>query len=236
MDDFSWGNTRVVTGEKGKKIVISDEGKFDPASIPRKKWEDYQAELWDAQTQHDTRSEYSGYSYATKTHAPPGSEYGMPPSRPMSEFGLHPQQKTRLRSPSPSEMMISGRNTMMGADGVELVNLELPPDDALLAEIRDILRTADLMTVTKKNIKSELERRFGLSLDAKRAYIGSGMFYFSSLFFPSSFISRAFLDPGHSSTIASLDHFYKSTVPILISYNSYRSSTLRKSIGRFCVR
>ena len=26
MDDFSWGNTRIVTGEKGRKIVISDEG------------------------------------------------------------------------------------------------------------------------------------------------------------------------------------------------------------------
>lgn len=45
MDDFSWGNTRIVTGEKGQKIVISDEGKFDPATIPRKKWEDYQHEL-----------------------------------------------------------------------------------------------------------------------------------------------------------------------------------------------
>src|SRR5436305_7298250 len=88
MDDFTWGNTRVVTGEKGKKIVISDEGKFDPASIPRKKWEDYQAELWEAQTQYDTHSEASGYSYATKSHAP-GSEYGMmPPSRPMSQLEL----------------------------------------------------------------------------------------------------------------------------------------------------
>jgi len=173
MDDFSWGNTRVVTGEKGKKIVISDEGKFDPASIPRKKWEEHQAELWDVQTQQDARSEYSGYSYATKTHAPPGSEYNMPGSRPMSEFGL-PAFKHQNRSLSPSELMMSGRNTMHVPNDVELVNLELPPDDQLLAEIRDILRTADLMTVTKKNIKAELEMRFGLSLDAKKAYISSG--------------------------------------------------------------
>src|ERR1700760_4705088 len=53
MDDFTWGNTRVVTGEKGKKIVISDEGKFDPASIPKKKWEEYQVELWEAQSRVD---------------------------------------------------------------------------------------------------------------------------------------------------------------------------------------
>ena len=48
MDDFSWGNTRLITGEKNKQVVISDEGKFNPDLIPHKKWEDYQAELWDA--------------------------------------------------------------------------------------------------------------------------------------------------------------------------------------------
>lgn len=50
----------------------------------------------------------------------------------------------------------------------------LPSDDALLAEIREILRTADLMSVTKKSVKQELERRFGVGLDAKRSYINSG--------------------------------------------------------------
>jgi chitin synthase len=50
----------------------------------------------------------------------------------------------------------------------------LPTDDMVLNEIRDILKTADLMTVTKKGIKLELERRFDVNLDAKRAYIGSG--------------------------------------------------------------
>ena len=48
-----------------------------------------------------------------------------------------------------------------------------PSDDAILAEIREILRTADLMTVTKKSIKAELERRFGVNMDSRRQYIGS---------------------------------------------------------------
>ena len=74
MDDFSWGNTRVVTGEAGRQIVVSDEGKFDPKSIPRKRWKEYQAELWDAQTQRDemdtdARSMISGVSYATRAGA-----------------------------------------------------------------------------------------------------------------------------------------------------------------------
>jgi chitin synthase len=48
-----------------------------------------------------------------------------------------------------------------------------PSDDAILAEIREILRTSDLMAVTKKSIKAELERRFGVNLDSRRQYIGS---------------------------------------------------------------
>ena len=42
QDDFSWGNTRIVIGERGDKKVVaaSDEG-FDPRSIPLQRWDDY---------------------------------------------------------------------------------------------------------------------------------------------------------------------------------------------------
>lgn len=171
MDDFSWGNTRVVTGEKGRKIVISDEGKFDPASIPRKKWEEYQVELWEAQTQRDDQSEVSGISYGTKSYHPgaASSEYNYSPSRPMSHLDMN-RHASRYSLPA-SELLGPG------GSHVELSDLPgLPNDDSLLAEIRDILRTADLMTVTKKSVKQELERRFNTNLDLKRAYINSGKF------------------------------------------------------------
>lgn len=46
FDDFSWGNTRVVVGEKGqKKKVIADEGKFDPSMIPVATWQQYEEGL-----------------------------------------------------------------------------------------------------------------------------------------------------------------------------------------------
>ncbi|KAK2740533.1 hypothetical protein FQN57_006036 [Myotisia sp. PD_48] len=166
MDDFTWGNTRVVTGEKGRKIVISDEGKFDPSSIPKKKWEEYQAELWEAQTQRDDQSEVSGITYGTKSYHPAASEYGYAGQRPMSHMDLNNRYSSRL-SLSASEML--GRGSEL-----EMADLSgLPSDDSLLAEIREILRTADLMTVTKKSVKAELERRFNVNLDAKRAYINS---------------------------------------------------------------
>jgi chitin synthase len=206
MDDFNWGNTRVVAGEKGKKVVISDEGKFDPASIPRKKWEEYQAELWEAQTQpgglqDDSRSEVSGYSYATRANVPM-SEYGgggggYATSRPGSTTGYPgmgmgiptaPSRMSLAASEMFNQQQHSNRQSQFGGSQfmgpshsqgeLEMTNLAgMPSDDALLAEIREILRTADLMTVTKKGVKLELERRFGVPLDARRAYINSGEFF-----------------------------------------------------------
>ena len=43
MDDFSWGNTRVVIDEsKGKKVVIQDEHDvYDPQSVPFEPWTSY---------------------------------------------------------------------------------------------------------------------------------------------------------------------------------------------------
>jgi chitin synthase len=45
QDDFSWGNTRVVVGEKGDKkaVLVNDDGGFDPRSIPLQRWDDYAA-------------------------------------------------------------------------------------------------------------------------------------------------------------------------------------------------
>lgn len=170
MDDFSWGNTRVITGEKGKKLVLSDEGKFDPNSIPKRKWEDYQAEVWENHLQQDDQSEISGFSYGTKSYNPAHSDYGYPYSRPASQLDL-PRYTSRA-SLSPSEMVSSGNN--MDMEMMDFSNL--PSDDAILAEIRDVLKTADLMTVTKKSVKQELEVRFGTNLDAKKPYINSGEF------------------------------------------------------------
>lgn len=191
MDDFNWGNTRVVAGEGGKNVVVTDEGKFDPAAIPRKKWEEYQAELWESQTMRDdARSEVSGFSYATKGHAGgmvgvheigtggyygtsrPGSIAGGYGGQPAMPYGDHRNQS---RMSLAASEMGGARNSQFGGSQFfspdDMVGL--PSDDALLSEIREILRTADLMTVTKKGVKQELERRFGVPLDAKRAYISS---------------------------------------------------------------
>lgn len=188
MDDFNWGNTRVVAGDKGKKVVITDEGVFDPSSIPKKKWEDYQAELWESQLSRsrgdDVRSEVSSYSYATKAQLVV-SEHGYNPSRPASVQGQSPlimanqpyeSRNVSRMSLAASEMTGGGRRAsqFVGSQFSPEDMVGLPSDDMLLAEIRDILRHADLMTITKKTVKKELEKRFGVPLDAKKQYISSG--------------------------------------------------------------
>ncbi|KAJ1989979.1 hypothetical protein EDC05_004331 [Coemansia umbellata] len=45
MDDFSWGNTRVVVGDGKRKIIVEDDKPFDPESIPQRRWMEYEREL-----------------------------------------------------------------------------------------------------------------------------------------------------------------------------------------------
>ncbi|KAK9362997.1 chitin synthase-domain-containing protein [Lipomyces starkeyi] len=187
MDDFSWGNTRVVYGEKGRKVLVSDEGKFDPASIPRKKWEDFQAELWeqyesqtasayDAKsevTSFRSRSYYSPQEYATLDPSVRSPSIS-PQQRPVSqEYLAYSASRTPMATPHQSVIFSQPSIVTPGGD-VEMGTIDLPEDDMLLAEIREIIRTSDLMTITKKSIRLELERRFGgISLDSKRMYINS---------------------------------------------------------------
>ena len=46
MDDFSWGNTRVVVGEgNNKKVVVAEDEKFDESMIPLKKFSGESSQL-----------------------------------------------------------------------------------------------------------------------------------------------------------------------------------------------
>ncbi|KAJ2089739.1 hypothetical protein IW138_003195 [Coemansia sp. RSA 986] len=48
MDDFSWGNTRVVVGDGKRKLIVADDKAFDPESIPQRRWSEYEADLTSA--------------------------------------------------------------------------------------------------------------------------------------------------------------------------------------------
>lgn len=91
MDDFSWGNTRLVIGEgSNKKVLMNEDEKFDESMIPLKKFSgmyrgshvlvlysllptEYEAEAWETGTRH---SDETGYSGKPQSRARPGSHSG----------------------------------------------------------------------------------------------------------------------------------------------------------------
>ncbi|CAO3619005.1 unnamed protein product [Mucor hiemalis] len=100
FDDFSWGNTRVVLGDKGKKVVVgADEGKFDPKTIPTMSWDEYEDELysedWDKNDTGSVGSKGSGYthtsyhSYGSKQHLSQQQQLTQPPNYPASQFSYN---------------------------------------------------------------------------------------------------------------------------------------------------
>ncbi|KAI8336402.1 chitin synthase [Choanephora cucurbitarum] len=72
FDDFSWGNTRVVVGDKKqKKIIVADDEKFDEKMIPLKKWSAYEQELWEMGSTGSKETGLTGHSY--RSHHSRGS-------------------------------------------------------------------------------------------------------------------------------------------------------------------
>ncbi|KAJ7473492.1 glycosyltransferase family 2 protein [Mycena latifolia] len=202
MDDFSWGQTRVVLGESGKKMIVHDEGKFDPRVIPLKSWNDYENELWDKESNHsigswvpppklrgegyaesrtaslygrETTYEPRGYSpapsqvggYAPMQYPPPGYQSGR--NTPQSMF--HPP----MPEPRPMTNYLDVAIPMSGSPD----DLDLPPGAPTEADldraVQDVLRTADLNSITKREIRRRLEAHFGMDLTSRKATINAAI-------------------------------------------------------------
>ena len=204
------GSTRVAQGEGGKTVIISDEGRFDPRSIPKQKWEEYQTEMLVRNGNDDAQSQVSGatrQSMRTSMFVPTADQRGRF-SRLMDQqnFFDNPPRVDRSpgRSPLRRESRVDDLNVTLpprlGGDVLEMQEVPihpaqrasramsqvvghdrtvsltgnipgLPSDEQLLQEIRRMLESADLMSVTKKDVKLYLERVFGVPLDVRREYI-----------------------------------------------------------------
>ena len=97
FDDFSWGNTRVVLGDRGKKLVVgADEGKFDPNSIPTMSWDEYEDGLYSEDwNKNDNGSVGSKGTAYTQNTSPTYSSYASKQS-PMQQA---PMQQAPLQQP-----------------------------------------------------------------------------------------------------------------------------------------
>ncbi|KAJ2672841.1 hypothetical protein IWW42_002612 [Coemansia sp. RSA 1085] len=123
MDDFSWGNTRVVVGDGKRKIIIEDDKEFDPDSIPQRRWMEYEKELAMAgvlnapppnmnpnagSTKEDDRlSLYSSQSGAHLSRAESSMAFTQMPggNTPQSMYGAMPGQPQSMFDPRLSVAM-----------------------------------------------------------------------------------------------------------------------------------
>ncbi|PKY38336.1 glycosyltransferase family 2 protein [Rhizophagus irregularis] len=204
FDDFSWGNTRLVVGEKGKKFVVADEGKFDPKSIPKKKWSDYEQELWEVGTQGSQESAHSRASDRSYRSGRSAKKAGSAAGSVAGDYYEERSKRSRSRSPAPpyddpnrpyarsnfggAEMSQRGSVYGIGRGeydvygaGSRPVSLiegghadsDFPSDEEILQGIRNILSTANLMSITKKQVRDDLSQSFGMDMSAKKEYINN---------------------------------------------------------------
>ncbi|KAI9088726.1 chitin synthase [Phlyctochytrium arcticum] len=117
-------------------------------------------------------SEYGGMSYPVDNRMSFAGAY--PPDHRMS-YGMqqYPSPNDPLapfqHSPPPPTRRPSQRSayTVTSAAGPR----SLPSDDEILRQVRHILASADLMSVTKKSVRDELGEYFGCDISAKREWI-----------------------------------------------------------------
>ncbi|KAJ3089172.1 hypothetical protein HK102_007026 [Quaeritorhiza haematococci] len=114
---------------------------------------------------------------APGTAGPPSAYGALPPATgadPRASFYSAvsiPQQRGSWGSPPTGFMPGFDPVTGRPLSGVSQGSATMPTDEAILEEVRHILSTADLMTVTKKSVREELSRFFGVDLTPKKEYI-----------------------------------------------------------------
>ncbi|KAG5651222.1 hypothetical protein H0H81_009434 [Sphagnurus paluster] len=201
MDDFSWGATRVVLGESGKKLIVHDEGKFDPRTIPLKSWIEYENELWDKESNHSVSSwvppaklkgeayaeSHTASIYGRETHygsrgpSPSPSRGGLFP--PSGDNSIRNSQYSQYRhvgetgslfSPTPSRPVSNYLDIPIPSRSPNHTPVT-PKDFEIDSAVQDILRRADLNVVTKREIRRQLEDVFKMNLTAHKASINAAI-------------------------------------------------------------
>ncbi|KAH7327910.1 class VII chitin synthase [Stachybotrys elegans] len=145
QDNFTWGNTRIVIGEKGNKqvVAVDDEG-FDPRSIPLQRWDDYamannlpgrrgnyqeKAEYtYNEYEMDEMRSVYSAGPAASVLTGMPGRNTYMPPQSPASF--AQPYRSSTMTGLQQEAPLMQHRQSMMSmGTGIHDMRSQSPYQD-----------------------------------------------------------------------------------------------------------
>ncbi|KAI9252828.1 chitin synthase [Phascolomyces articulosus] len=190
FDDFSWGNTRVVVGDKKKQIIVTEDEKFDDKMIPMKKWEQYEQEMLETRSiESDQETKLSNDSFEGRGSSYRGhhdEEEKNPQHIPRLITGLSERRLSQfsvdlsavLQKPNQQRQSqkdsSSSTSSINGNEEGEL-KMILPEDDEIERELRRILAGANLMTLTKKQVRNQLSQQFRVDLTIKKGFINSAI-------------------------------------------------------------
>lgn len=124
MDDFSWGNTRIVVGEgKDKKVLVQDDEGFDEAMIPLKKFSGMYYLVRSMDEPNWPLLEYEAEAIEGHEKESYAGSRAPSPSRPGS--------RAHSRAPPPAAQGTGGdyyRDTNLTHNNSSNPNLRLPPN------------------------------------------------------------------------------------------------------------
>ncbi|RKP19160.1 hypothetical protein ROZALSC1DRAFT_29208 [Rozella allomycis CSF55] len=171
FDDFSWGNTRLVLGERGKVLHVGDNEHFDPSSIPTMRWQDF-----------DNQAHPNQYDNTQQQYQQPSDYYR--PVTAASQFKPQSSHITPLQRVYSSEQFhrsasntsFNGFEKSSSTNNLLKQQLDnLPSDDDIVNEIRNIIATSNLMNITKKQVRDQLALFFGVDMNPKREFINQAI-------------------------------------------------------------
>ncbi|KAI8323721.1 hypothetical protein GQ54DRAFT_285936 [Martensiomyces pterosporus] len=167
FDDFSWGNTRVVVGDGKRKLIVSDDKPFDPASIPQRRWMEYESELASAGVLNappPNMNPNAGSSKEDERLSMYSRQSGLAMNRIGSVYGYSGAASVAAAS-------AAGANQYLIEYGVGAA----PSDEQIVEAIRRTLAGSDLTTMTKKKIRVQLAQEFNVDLASRKDFISDAV-------------------------------------------------------------
>jgi len=192
FDDFSWGNTRRILGEKGKfKLVGEEETDELIEDIPKKRWAEYEQELLEL-------AEEEASEAASSSNSLPAYEGGYPQYSQVGAVDSASAFGGNAYVPSEYNYSVNTHNYYAGSVAPSAYgNIAMPSraydtndiyrenryslnssgvgnrvtDNDIMMEVERFISTADLMTVTKKKVRQEVSRRLGIDLSNRKDFV-----------------------------------------------------------------
>eukprot|EP00835_Amoeboradix_gromovi_P000508 NODE_18_length_40692_cov_0.469183.p1 type:complete len:1757 gc:universal NODE_18_length_40692_cov_0.469183:18524-13254(-) len=186
MDDFSWGNTRIVIGEGSKQqIHTRDNEVFDIQQIPHKKFSDYERQLWDeeesktqvSQVYENRQSVYSQMDMNRQSGMTLYPDYegsvvsGMPIMENQRYSIVDPRGSMFDIQPPVYPVSEAGYVQSDVSFAPQTMNDLVPTHAELVQEIQRIMTMCDLTSTSKKDIRNELSKLFQSNLDYRKQEI-----------------------------------------------------------------